>query len=77
MTARNPTVYLEDILESIEHIQRYLVGISKESFLQNPEKRDAGLRRLEIIREAVKNLPMELREAHPSIPWRQVAGLRE
>lgn len=35
------------------------------------------LRNLEIIGEAVKNLSPELRDAHPDIPWRQIAGLRD
>ncbi len=38
---------------------------------------DAVVRRLEIIGEAVKGLPDEVRDRHPEIPWRQVAGARD
>ena len=77
MSKRKPDVYLQDILESINHIQRFLDGVSEEKFYKNVEKQDAVLRRLEIIGEAVKHLPEEIREDHPDIPWRQIAGMRD
>ena len=77
MSKRKPDVYLQDILESIDHIQRFLDGVSEEEFYENVEKQDAVLRRLEIIGEAVKNLPEEIIENHPGIPWRQIAGMRD
>jgi len=73
MSKRKPDVYLLDILESIEYIQRFLNGVSEEKFYENVEKQDAVLRRLEIIGEAVKHLPEEIRENHPDVPWRQIA----
>jgi uncharacterized protein with HEPN domain len=77
MSKRRPDVYLQDILESIGHIQRFLEGVSEDEFYKNVEKQDAVLRRLEIIGEAVKHLPEEIREDHPDIPWRQIAGMRD
>lgn len=77
MSKRKPDVYLQDILESIDHIQRFLDGVSEDEFYKNVEKQDAVLRRLEIIGEAVKHLPEEIREDHPDIPWRQIAGMRD
>jgi uncharacterized protein with HEPN domain len=77
MSSRKPDVYLQDILESIDHIQRFLEGVSEDEFYKNVEKQDAVLRRLEIIGEAVKHLPDEIREDHPDIPWRQIAGMRD
>jgi len=49
MSKRKLDIYLQDILESIDHIQRFLDGISEEEFYKNVEKQDAVLRRLEII----------------------------
>ncbi|REL37991.1 DUF86 domain-containing protein [Rhodohalobacter sp. SW132] len=77
MSKRKPDVYLQDIVQSIEHIQRFLDGVSEDEFYENVEKQDAVLRRLEIIGEAVKHLPEEIRETHPDIPWRQIAGMRD
>lgn len=77
MSKRKPDVYLQDILESIEHIQKFLDGVSENKFYENVEKQDAVLRRLEIIGEAVKHLSEEIREGHPDIPWRQIAGMRD
>lgn len=73
MSKRKPDVYLQDILESIAHIQRFLDGVSEEEFYE--KKQDAVLRRLEIIGEAVKHLPNEIREKHSDIPWRRIAGM--
>lgn len=65
MSKRKPDVYLQDILESIEYIQRFLDGVSEDEFYENVEKQDAVLRRLEIIGEAVKHLPEEIRDIIP------------
>jgi len=77
MSKRKPDVYLQDIQESISHIQHFLDGVSEEEFYKNVEKQDAVLRRLEIIGEAVKHLPDEIRDNHPDVPWRQISGMRD
>ncbi|HIK31841.1 MAG TPA: DUF86 domain-containing protein [Oscillatoriales cyanobacterium M59_W2019_021] len=68
---------LIDISDSIHLIMRYTQGIDLDRFTQNEEKQDAVLRRLIIIGEATKRLSPEFRSQHPTIPWRNIAGLRD
>lgn len=50
---------------------------SKDDFLRETLVQDAVLRRIEIIGEAVKNLPADLKDAHTDIPWRVIARMRD
>jgi len=74
---RDVRVYLDDILESIDLIQKYIENMSEQEFYNNVEKQDAVLRRLEIIGEAVKNVPEEIRKKHTEVSWGKVAGMRD
>lgn len=75
--SRDYKVYLEDILESIGKIRRYVEGMSYDDFSEDSKTIDAVVRNLEIVGEAVKHLPTEIREAAKEIPWRRIAGVRD
>ena len=74
---KDPYIFIDHILESIQAIIRYTKGIDEENFKGSQEKQDAVIRRLEIIGEAVKHLPEDIKAAHPDIPWREIAGTRD
>lgn len=74
--SRNHIHYLEDMLESMQRIQRYTEGLSFEEFTSSTLKTDAVIRNLEIIGEAAKNIPESLKSKYPEIPWRSMYGLR-
>ena len=71
---RDIGVYLEDILESIQRIEKY---VREAESKDDGQVQDAVIRRLEIIGEAVKKIPDEFKKKHTLIPWKQIAGMRD
>lgn len=75
--SRDNGLYLEDIEKSCAKIVRYTAAFSFESFIANELVYDAVLRNLEIIGEAAKNIPPDIRLKYPLTEWRKIAGLRD
>lgn len=75
--SRDYRQYLEDILTAIQNIRSYTAGLTFEQFAADNKTIDAVIRNLEIIGEAVKQVPVDLRSAHPEVEWKKVAGLRD
>jgi uncharacterized protein with HEPN domain/predicted nucleotidyltransferase len=77
LMARDSRLFVQDILESIAKIEEYTQDLSQNDFFQNSQAQDAVVRRLEIIGEAVKNLPRDFRLKFPDVPWQKIAGMRD
>jgi uncharacterized protein with HEPN domain len=69
--------YIADILENIATMEEMIAGFEYESFVSNTEKKYAVVRCIEIVGEAVKSVPEELKLKHPQIPWKRMAGMRD
>jgi uncharacterized protein with HEPN domain len=74
---KDPRIFIEHILESIESIEEYTKGIDKDGFLSSRMTQDAVIRRIEIIGEAVKSISDEVKEKYSDIPWKRIAGMRD
>ena len=74
---RDSRVYLEDIVTAADRIAAYVSGYTRETFGQDTKTIDAVVRNLEIIGEAVKQLPPEVRERAADVEWAKIAGLRD
>jgi uncharacterized protein with HEPN domain len=68
---------LEDILEAIRRAQLYVDGMSYQAFLADLKTQDAVIRTLEIVGEATKRLSPATRDRHPTVPWKNMAGVRD
>jgi uncharacterized protein with HEPN domain len=75
--ARDDSIYLQHIRDATSRIQRYLQGVDEEAFYEHMLVQDGVIRQLEIIGEATKRLSQETRTASPSIPWQDIAGMRD
>lgn len=74
---RELILFINDILDSILSIEKYIKNKSREEFLENEMLQDAVVRKFEIVGEATKNIPKEFREKYPQILWKELAGLRD
>jgi uncharacterized protein with HEPN domain len=68
---------LDDIKEAIKRIRLYTKDSSYKKFLKDIKCQDAVVRNLEILGEATKNISSALKEKHPLLPWRKLAGVRD
>ena len=70
-------VFLEDILEAVRKVRDYTDGLSLEAFAADTKTFDAVIRNLEIIGEAVKQIPEDIRSRRPEVEWKRIARLRD
>jgi len=73
---RDYKLYLNDIKESIGLIERYISGADEEQFIKNIDLQDKVIRRLEIIGEAITNIPRALKEKNPNSIWEKFSEFR-
>lgn len=73
---RDHRLYLDDILESIDTISQYVGTMNFNAFAEDRKTVDAVVRNLEIIGEAARNLPDEMKKLAPDTEWKKIVALR-
>lgn len=69
-------MYLDDLLSAMSRIDEYITGHTFESFIRDYKTTDAVIRNFEVIGEASKNIPPEIRKKYPEVPWAEMYLLR-
>lgn len=73
---KDDRVYIDHIAECLEWIAQYIAEGGREAFLNDRKTQSAVLRELQTLAESSRKLSPAIKEAHPEIPWRDLAGFR-
>lgn len=74
---RDYRIFINDILECIAKIEKFVEDMNFEEFLKDEKTKSAVVRELEVIGEATKNIPKSIRQRYESLPWSQMAKTRD
>jgi uncharacterized protein with HEPN domain len=74
---RDLGLYVDDLCAAADPIAEYSGGLTRDSFQADRRTVDAVVRNLEVLGEAAKHIPPEIRALHPDIDWRGMTGLRD
>ncbi len=69
--------FIEDIINAMNKALKFVEGVSYEEFAKDDKTIFAVIRAIEIIGEAVKNIPEDTKKGYPEIPWKGMAGMRD
>ena len=74
---RNISLFIRDILDCMSKIEEFIGDMSFDDFVKDDRTSSAVIRKLEIIGEAVKNIPEENIKKYPQVPWSDMARMRD
>jgi uncharacterized protein with HEPN domain len=74
---RNIKLYLKDIKDAIQSIENFTKDIDYNEFKEDDKTSSAVIRKFEIIGEATKNIPLDIKNKYSEIPWKEMAGMRD
>jgi len=77
MKSRDLRDYLQDILDAVNDIERFVADMSYEQFIKDKKTFNAVVRSIEVIGEASKRLPESLKAKNGELPWREITGMRD
>ena len=74
---KDAKVFIMHILESIDAVEKFSKNLNRSKLEKSRLKQSAIIREIEIIGEAVKNLPEHTKRAHPEVEWKSIAATRD
>jgi len=77
MKKRDYGDFVQDIFDSINDVENFIDGMEFEDFINDKKTIYSVVRAIEIIGEAAKNIPEQIRTKYPDVPWKQMAGMRD
>ena len=77
MTNRKDLVFIEHVLDAIKDIESSIKNLSEKEFKEIKDVKDATIRRIEIIGEAIKNISEKTKKEYPKIEWKKIIGTRD
>jgi uncharacterized protein with HEPN domain len=75
--SRSIREYLKHIRDEISYLEKEKEGLNKITFLRDETRKRAFVRSIEVIGEATKNIPEDIRDEYPQIQWRAIVGMRD
>ncbi len=77
MKKRDYGDFVQDILDSINDVGSFIEGMDFEGFIKDKKTIYSVVRAIEIIGEATKNIPFQIRKKYAEVPWKKMAGMRD
>jgi uncharacterized protein with HEPN domain len=73
---RDYKLFVKDILDAIDKIEEFIGNMDYGEFIQDDKTSTAVVKKIEIIGEAIKNIPRDVRVKYNAIPWKDIVGMR-
>ena len=77
MKERDYGDFVQDMLDSTNDVENFIDGMEFEDFIKDKKTIYSVVRAIEIIGEAAKNVPEQVRKKYPDVPWKPIAGMRD
>lgn len=74
---RDYRLYLQDIVHAMNAIESFVKDMDFAAFREDDRTSSAVIRKFEIIGEATKNIPEDIKRNYPKVPWKEMAGMRD
>lgn len=74
---RNIALYIRDIVQNMKDAEEFIRGMSYDQFISDKRSLNAVIRSVEVVGEATKNIPDDIRARYPVVPWKEMAGMRD